>query len=140
MPFTKDTYKNVFESADNMYLSTKQVVVAAVAKPVTDMNETVSAFDPVNQPQVAAVGRGNGRGGRNRRNRGGRGGSGRGGNQNQNGQGGAQGGSQGTKTRKRHASMPPEACCERHYVHGDQAWYCLAPTTCPWLNKVIARP
>ena len=136
MEFTKESYKDVFESADKVYLSSKQVTIAAVATPVSaDMNETVSAFDPQNQPQVAAVTRG--RGGNRRGNRGNnsRRGSGRGGGQNR---GGAQGG--GASTRKRHASNPPESCCDRHYVHGADAWYCLAPLTCPWVSKVAQRP
>ena len=142
--FTAATYKEVFESADKCFVSAKQVNVAAVHVAAVDLDETQSAFSAENQPQaeVAALSRGGGRGGRGGRGRGrgngrgGRGGgSGRGG-KNQNAQGSGQNGARGP----RHASNPPESCCERHYVHGDQAWYCLAPTSCPWVNKVIARP
>ena len=133
LDFTKETYKNVFENADQVYLSSKQVAIAAVATPAADLNETTSAFDPQNQPQVAAVSRGGNRGSR----RGGRGGtarrgSGRGG-QSQAAQGGG-------KNRKRHSSNPPEQCCDRHYSHGAEAWYCLAPHTCPWKDRCTPRP
>ena len=136
--FNKDTYKQVFDAADKVFMSSRQVSVAAMT--VASLNETVSAFTPQNQPvpEVAAVsssqkgngGRGSGRGGSGRGGRGGRGrGRGRG-----NNSGG--GNSRGT----RHSSNPPDGVCDRHYSHGDQAWYCLEPTTCPWVNKCIKRP
>ena len=152
MVFTKETYKEIFEAADKVYLAQKQVSVAAVATSVAaaSLDETLPAFSSQNQPtvEVAAASRGRG-GGRGRGNRGGggRGGSsgtnnGGGGNQsnrnnrNNRGRGGANNGQRGP----RHSSSPPEACCDRHYVHGDQAYYCLAPLTCPWASKVIQRP
>ena len=55
LDFTAATYKDVFEAADQCYLSAKQVAVAAVATP---LDETLPAFDSQNQPQVAAVNRG----------------------------------------------------------------------------------
>ena len=56
MEFTKDSYKTVFEAADKVYLSTKQVNVAAAS---LNHDETLPAFDPQNQPtQVAAATRG----------------------------------------------------------------------------------
>ena len=145
MEFTEATYKTVMEAADNVYLSSKQVTVAAVAVngagagsgAAADLNETLPAFAVQNQPQVAAVGRG-GRGQRGNRGnrgnlgqgRGGRGGAGRGGQQ-----------QQGASARgPRHHSNPPDSCCDRHYRHGDQSYYCLAPLTCPWVTKVIAKP
>ena len=121
MSFTKDTYKSVFEAADKVFLSAKQVTVAAMsANPSASsaLDETLPAFTTQNQPQVAAVGQGRGRG-----NRGGRGqrGNGRG-----RGNRGGQSGSASSKPRgPRHASNPPDSCCDRHYVHGDQAFYCL---------------
>ena len=144
--FSSETYKDVFEAADKVFNSARQVSIAAVS---ADLNETQPAFTPQNQPQVAAIrgggrGRGN-RGGRGRGNRGGgqssQSGTSTGGqsnkpqNQNQ-GQGQGQGQSRGP----RHASNPPESCCSRHYRHGADAWFCLAPLTCPWVNKVAARP
>ena len=75
MEFTIDTYKSVFEAADKVFLAAKQVTIAAVATPVaSQLDQTLPAFDPQNQPQVAAVKPQRGGG-----NRGG-GGSGRGGN------------------------------------------------------------
>ena len=143
--FTRETYKDVFEAADKVFNSARQVSVAAVA---VDLDETQSAFAPQNQPQVAAI-RGGGRG---RGNRGGRGRNNRGGQSNQSGnasggqsnkpqnqnQGQSQG--QGQSRGPRHSSNPPESCCSRHYRHGADAWFCLAPLTCPWVNKVAARP
>ena len=136
MDFSSATYKQVFENADKVFLASKQVQVAAaaVATPTSTLDETLPAFDSQNQPQVAAVGRGRGnRGGRGQR--GGRGG--RGGGQ---GRGGGSGQGGGAPRGKRHSSNPPDSCCDRHYTHGDQAFYCLKPLTCPWVSKVIAPP
>ena len=135
MTFTKDTYKTVFEAADQVFLSAKQVTVAAISTRTRDargsLDETLPAFTEQNQPQVAAIGRGQGRG----QNRGQRGGNMGGRGQ----RGGNRGGqsSSGKPRGPRHASMPPESCCDRHYVHGDQAFYCLKPLSCPWVSKVI---
>ena len=141
MEFTKDTYKQVLEAADQVFLSAKQVSVAAIARPVGSQNldETLPAFTQQNQPQVvAAVGSQRG-GGANRGQRGGRGGRNRGG---QSGQQGGQGqqSNKGKNRGPRHSSNPPDSCCDRHFRHGDQSWYCLAPLTCPWASKVISRP
>ena len=137
--FNKDTYKSVFEAADQVYLSAKQINISAIA--IADPNETLPAFTPQNQPQVAAmgVGRGGGRNGRGGRGSAQAGGSNKGGNRSNRGQG--RGGQAGqTKPRpKRHASMPPESCCDRHYQHGDQAWYCLKPLSCPWKDKCVDK-
>ena len=137
MAFSQATYKQVFEAADQVFLSSKQVSVAAMA---ANLDETQSAFNPENQPQVAAVsgGRGGGRGnGQNRGNRGNRGGRGGRGNRG----GGNRGGGAGANPRgPRHSSSPPEACCDRHYRYGPESWYCLAPTTCPWKDKCQPRP
>ena len=146
MTFSKDTYKAVFEAADQVYLSSKSVTVAAVAQ---SLDETLPAFSTQNQPQVAAVGRGQGRGGRGFR--GGRGGRGqssgnRGGATSNNSSGASAGtSSQGAQSKPRgprHSSVPEALAskmCDRHYRHGDQAFFCLAPLSCPWVNKVIAR-
>ena len=143
--FSSATYKSVFETADKVFLSSKQVTVAAMsvransgAGADTNLNETLPAFTAQNQPQVAAINnRGGNRGGQ-RGNRGGRGQRG----QRGNGRGGQRGGGSQTTTSRgpRHHSNPPESCCDRHYRHGDQSYYCLAPLTCPWVTKVIAKP
>ena len=149
MTFDHSTYKTVFEAADQVFLASKQISVAAVAAATLD--ETLPAFTPQNQPtEVAATtarrnnrgGRGGGRGqaqsGSNRGGQSNRGG-GRGGGSNQRGGGGNRGGGnrgRGTK----HSSNPPDSVCDHHYVHGDQSYYCTAPLTCPWVNKCIERP
>ena len=129
--FTAATYRSVFEAADRVFLSSKQISVAAIAgAKAANLDETQSAFSPQNQPQVAAVSSGGG-GKKNKKNKNK--------NRNQNGQAQGQGG-QGGGRGPRHSSNPPDSCCDRHFRHGDLAWYCLAPTTCPWANKVTARP
>ena len=122
MDFNEGTFKQVFEAADQVYLSSKQVSVAAVAVAAVTANldETQPAFTPQNQPQeVAAV---QAKPKKNKKNK----------NKNQN-----QGGS--SSRGPRHSSNPPDSCCNRHYRHGPDAWFCLAPLTCPWVNKVSAR-
>ena len=151
--FTAATYKEVFEAADKVYQSAQPVSVAAVAvtAPTRSLDETLPAFSQQNQPQaqVAAIQRG-GRGG-GRGNRGGGSGSNRGGgqnngqnrnqpNQNRGGQSGGRGRPNGYTRGPRHASNPPESCCDRHYKHGADSWYCVAPLTCPWVNKCAPRP
>ena len=131
MEFNHNTYKQVFESADQVYLSSKQVSVAAlqvaaVTAKAASLDETQSAFLDHNQPQVAAFGKNQNGQGKNKKNKK---------NKNQNG-------SQETKPTRgpRHSSNPPDSCCDRHYRHGAGAWYCLAPSTCPWKDKTAARP
>ena len=137
MPFTKESHKQVFEAADKVHQSSQQLQVAAVS---VNLDETQAAFDPQNQPQVAAFTR--------KPNRGGQSGSGGGANQSNRGNGrgggrgkrGGRGGSGAQASRgPRHSSNPPEACCDRHYRHGADSWYCVAPLTCPWKDKCSAR-
>ena len=129
MKFDKDTYNDVFKAADKVFLSTKS----------SDMAPSVAAIvkvpgEAASTPEVAAVvqsrgGRGGNRGGRHR-----------GGNR---GRGGSNAGSTTTTkadTRKRHKSNPPSSCCDNHYRYSDQAWFCQAPLTCPYVTKVVARP
>ena len=141
--FNADTYKSVFNAADKVFMSGRPSQVAAVS---ASLNETQPAFNPHNQPsaEVAAIA------GKNKNNRGGGGGRGfgRGGRGNRGNRGGGQnrgGGSNGSGPTRgtRHASVPDslaDKLCSRHYTHADQAWYCLAPTTCPWKNKCVSRP
>ena len=129
MDFTADTYKQVFEAADQVYLSSRQVNVAALAVAKVDLNETTPAFIDQNLPQVAAINKSGGSsgtsgGGKNKKQK-----------KNKNG---AQ--PQPQSRGPRHASQPPEACCDRHYRHGASAWYCVKPLTCPWKDKVAAKP
>ena len=139
MKFTKDSYKSVFEAADKCHQSSKQVTVAShMTESSAKLDETLPAFSQQNQPQVAAVtSRGGRRGGAQRGGRG-RAGTGRG--------GGSRGGGNSNRNQTtakdrgpRHASNPPDQCCDRHFRHGGDAWYCLAPTTCPWVSRITPK-
>ena len=128
MTFSRQTYKQVFEDADRVFNSARQVNVAAIR--AASLDETLPAFNQQNQPvQVAAVSSKGGSGG---------GGSGGGGKKNK----------KNKKDKKdkekkprgpRHSSSPPEACCDRHYVHGAGAWYCLEPNSCPWADRCTPK-
>ena len=138
LEFTKDTYKDIFETADKVFQSSRQVNLAAINLSTGAADETLPAFDPQNQPsEVAAVT--SNRGGKNQRGSSGTRGGGGGGRRNNRGnRGGGRGG--GTQSRgQRHASNPPDSCCDRHYVHGEDAWYCLKPLSCPWKDKCAPR-
>ena len=144
--FTSATYKSVFEAADKVFLSATSINVAAVAAVsgqgtgagASGLDETLPAFTLQNQPpQVAAVGK-------NKNNQNNGSGSNKGGqnknkNKNKN-KGQSQGGSQGQGRGPRHSSNPPDSTCARHYRHGPEAWFCVAPLTCPWKDKCSARP
>ena len=111
--FNKDTYKDVFEAADQVFMASRQVEVAA-------LDETLPAFSAQNQPsEVAAVGKPpkknkkNNKGNKNNKPRG-----------------------------PKHSSIPDsiaDKMCDRHYRHGADSWFCLAPLTCPWVNKVSPK-
>ena len=134
LEFSKDTYKEVFEAADKVYLSSKQLSVAAVAG---SLDETLSAFNPHNQPQVAAVGRGGGKGNKGNK---------KGENNSSNPSSGSGDGGDKPKNKnrgKKHSTVPEAQAskmCDRHYRHGANAWFCLKPLTCPWVSKVQERP
>ena len=53
--FTHTTYKAVFEAADKVYLSSKQVSVAAMQVAAVNLDETQSAFTKQNQPSEVAA-------------------------------------------------------------------------------------
>ena len=129
--FSKETYKTIFEAADKCYTSQKQITVAAVS-----LDETMPAFDQHNQPQVQVAAFG---GGKSNGKPPGKGNKGQKGQSNKNNKNKPDQGQGGAKARKRHESMPPEECCDRHYAHGASAWYCVKPLTCPWVNKVTAK-
>ena len=132
MKFSKHTYKEVFEAADKVFLSAKQVSVAAVATP---LDETLPAFDPQNQPQVAAVRTGGTSSKKpNNANQ-----NNKGQNQQNQNKGSGRNNRQGRRGPKSDQN-PPDSVCDRHYVHGDRAFFCTAPLTCPWASKVMARP
>ena len=128
MTFNSTTYKDVFEQADKVYLSAKQISVAALAAQRVDLDETQPAFSPQNQPQEVAAVAGQNSKNKNNKNKGQNG-------QNKNNKNKGQKKPRGP----RHSSSPPESCCDRHYVHGPDAWYCLQPTTCPWVNRITPK-
>ena len=128
MEFSHATYKQVFEAADRVFMSSKQVSVAAMARapavaamsPV-DLDETQAAFTPQNQPsEVAAF---KSQKNKNKKNKG-----------------------QGNKNQKpkgqKHSSVPDslaDKMCDRHFRHGVGAWYCTALETCPWKDKTSEK-
>ena len=138
MDFTSATYKQVFETADKVYLSSKSVSVAAFARPVVrsapapaatsagTLNETLPAFDSHNQEVAAMSQSGKNKGqGKNKKNKN----KGQGQSENSRGQ--------------KHSSVPDhlaDKMCSRHHRHGATAWFCVAPLTCPWSTKVSPRP
>ena len=122
MSFTHNTYKEVFEAADRVFLSAKQVSVAAMSVAKVDLDETQSAFSQQNQPsaELAAFTKSQ----KNKKNNKGQG------NKNQQSRG------------KKHTSVPDnlaEKMCDRHFRHGAGAWFCAAPSTCPWKNKTTEK-
>ena len=123
MTFNVDTYAAVFQAADKVFLSTKATELSAgVAAIAVTPGQTST-------PEVAAVRPRN-------RNNGQR-------NQNQNNgtrRSGNSGGGNKPQNSKPDATNAPSSCCSNHKKWADQAWYCLAPLTCPWKNKCSARP
>ena len=124
MEFTQATYKQVFEAADKVFMSSKQVSVAAlqVAAVSANLDETQAAFTPQNQPsaEVAAIKGQSGKNKKNKKNK----------NQSSNSRG------------KKHSSVPDsqaDKMCDRHFRHGGDAWYCLAPSSCPWKDRCKPR-
>ena len=141
MDFNGATYLDVFDAADRVYLSSSKNVTsiaALTAKPAANPGFSITANEnsPLNtgfnegQAQVAAVTKNNKKPPKPKNKKP---------NQGQNDQ---QNQGQGQKGRKgpRHASKPPHTCCDNHFVHGDGAWFCQKPLTCPWKDKVSERP
>ena len=149
MKFNKDTYTNIFELADEIWLAnggTPPAVVAATSA-VTGANPS----EPSASTQVvSAAQRGNGGRGRPFRGRGrGRGGgSGRGGqnntsNSNSSSNSNSQASSSGQKPHQRgprHADGPPDSACSRHWSQGRSATYCSDPLVCEWSTIIKPRP
>ena len=151
--FDKDTYKQVMEKADNVWLSHKSPAsvssissaAASQTSTQTSSNSTATTSeDPSSNPSVAAFtqprgrGRGQGNRGGNRGNRGSnRGnanrGSGRGGQNAQRGRGG-QGQGHPVHRGARHASNPPLEVCRTHWIYGGDAKWCEDTYACPWKN------
>ena len=132
MPFNEQTYRSVFKDADTIYLATKATELSAGVAAVSVKGQGSGQDDQVaavRQTNNSRSDRGNRGSGRNR------GGSGRGG-QNRNSSGGGASSDRGP----RHASQPPPSCCDNHWQFGDQSWFCLKPTTCPWAQKIVEKP
>ena len=119
MEFSHATYKQVFEAADKVYMSSKQVSVAALKVAAVSLDETQAAFEVQNQPvaEVAAIK--NQKKNKNQKN------------------------NKGQKPRgQKHSSVPDNLAnkmCDRHFRHGARAWYCLSPDSCPWKNKTTDK-
>ena len=158
-PFNADNFSAILKSADNAFGSTrpaKLIPVAAVAAAEPALNEAFHPAMPWPQhpAEVAAFGRGGGRGGRGGRGSGGRGqnrggqngqGSGRGGGQGRGqGRGGGNNGQRGSgghprHRTQRHADQPPTEACYRHWTFGKSAHFCMEPGTCPWKDVWIPK-
>ena len=146
MNFNYESYQDIFDAADKIYISAKTVTsVAALSNPAT---AGYSLSEPADSPlntkfveQVAAVRQNknqtnnkNQKPPKNNNNP----------NQNQQGQQSQQNqqGQNQQKPRKgpRHSSNPPHTCCNLHFRHGSGAWFCQKPLSCPWKDKVSERP
>ena len=118
MQFDHSTYKDVFQAADKVYLSTKATEVSAGVAAIS--------AKPDESGEVAAL-RGGGRGKPPKRGQGGQ--NGRGSQTSNSGQG-----------RIRHKSKPSPDCCDNHYRWAQKSWFCLSPHTCPMADKCAPRP
>ena len=135
MDFNQETYRQVFQAADKIFLSRQTPELASsVAAVVTVPKASASSSSPSSAAEVAAF-KPNGKGNRNN------GGGGKNNKGNSSGGGGGSGSGGGNGRRgPRHSSNPPGSCCDNHYRWGAQSWFCLAPLTCPWKDKIGARP
>ena len=125
--FNSDTYLDVFEAADKVYLSSRNVtsvaaLTSAAAAPGFSIN--ASENNPLNtafseKQQVSAVSKPPKKPKKEKKNK-----------------------NQGQQGRKgpRHSSNPPHTCCDNHFVHGAESWFCQKPLSCPWKDKVVEKP
>ena len=141
MDFTADTYLQVFEAADKVFLSSKTVTsVAALSTATAAPHPGFSIAADENSPlntAIAAVSQKKPKKPKKPKNKDQTTSS------NSSSQTSQQSGqNQGQKGRKgpRHSSNPPHTCCDVHFVHGDQSWFCGKPLTCPWKDRVVERP
>ena len=152
-PFTKDTYQEVFDIADDVFESNQPdsqgaSTVAAVASASEgavggDVSAIRGGFPGRGRGQFRGGrrgGRGN-RGGQNRGNQSNNSGTSGGGNQSQTqNQSQPQGQSQGQPRNKgpRHPDAPPPQVCQSHWSFGKTATFCRKPLSCPWVNIIAA--
>ena len=142
MEFEQNSYKKVFEHADKVWTSHRPeapVVAAIKAENVAALKDSTD----VENPAVAAIRRGAGRGFRG--GRGQRGGN-RGGSNSNQGQGGqGRGGGNGrgrpprTPTGPRHPQAL-EGSCYVHHQYGPEAWSCADRHNCPMRDVENPKP
>ena len=131
--FNADTFNEVVQLADDIHASSRPAgAIAAVS-----LDETQPAIPYAANPEVAAIGRGGGRGGRGRGrgNRGNRGGGNRG--------GAASSQSSGSRfSGPKHPDLPDGEWkgCRMHHKWGKSAHFCSEPSTCPWKDIFTAKP
>ena len=156
MSFTKDTYKEIFKKADDLWAangggqSHPPVIAAAKASQASSSSNTPNTSS-TESPQVSAVrggGRGGFRGGRGGRgaNRGNRGNS-NSYNNNQNRQSNNSSSNQNQESggQKPHQRGPraspdvPDNACARHWKEGRSATYCSDPLVCSRVHIIAPR-
>ena len=127
LDFNKDTCQAVFEAADKVFLSSRPPEVSAGVAAITQPAPS-SSTTSADQSQVAAV-----RPSGPRRTQRGRANRGRGGSN-------SSGTGQSRPARPSSTTEAPSGCCNNHKKWAGDAWYCLEPLTCPWVNKISAKP
>ena len=131
LDFTAATYNSVFQTADKVFLSTRSTDVSASVA-------AVMAPQVKDTTQVAAISRPR----RNNKNKNQQGsGSAAGGSSNSNSNNSSNASNSGGQGRGPKSNQnPPSSCCDNHYRWGSLAWFCLEPSSCPWVNKITAKP
>ena len=127
--FNADTYKEIFQKADDVFLSNKLTATAPVVAAVDDLNVTQPALS---YPVEAVSTRGRGaRGGRGQ----GRGCGGRG------GRGGTNSNTtQNTQTKPPSSDAEPTNLCSMHKKWKKEAQHCRDPFVCEWAKFIKPRP
>ena len=141
MEFNVNTYRQVFEAADKVFLSTKHTDVSAgVAAVKLAANTNTDSSTEVSASQVAAL-KPTKRKNKKNKNKNQSGTNGGGGTSNSNNSSASSNSGASSSGRgPRHHSSPPSSCCDNHYKWGPDSWFCLEPLSCPWKNKVTAKP
>ena len=129
---SRRSYKKQNNNCGSIHQGSTKMSLARSGKSAgTDLNETQPAFNAHNV-EVAAFKQQK----PPKKGSGGNSSSGSGGCENNNG--GKNKGKGKNQRPPRHPSNPPESCCDRNYQFADQAYYCVKPLSCPWVNKVVA--
>ena len=139
--FTDETYKQILEKADKCWLSHRTETPAVAA--IKAENAAALADSPdLDNPAVAALRRGGGRGGGSNRGDRGRGGQ-RGGGGNRGNRGGNRGGQGGGRGGRALGPKHPQALdgsCYVHHKFGPEAWSCADRFNCPMRDVENPRP